>query len=214
VITEIHLQGVLGKKFGKVWKLDVATPHEAGRALARIAPGFADWARTRAFRVRCGKRRVTRETLDFPANGNMIIITPHYGGAGGKGVQIGEIILGVVLILADVFIFHTGQLGFLGASLILGGIAGLLTSTPNLSSQTNPNLHKASYQFSGPVNTIAQGQPVPICYGDMICGSAVVSAGIFAQDITTGSTGGTRTGFSNQGISSSASPLIVDRQPI
>ena len=38
------------------------------------------------------------------------------------------------------------------------------------------------YHFNGVVNTTAQGNPVPLGYGRMIVGSAVVSAGIYAMD--------------------------------
>ncbi|MNL81044.1 Bacteriophage lambda tail assembly protein I [compost metagenome] len=40
----------------------------------------------------------------------------------------------------------------------------------------------ASYNFNGPVNTTAQGNPVPLLYGRMIVGSSVISAGIYAED--------------------------------
>ncbi len=39
-----------------------------------------------------------------------------------------------------------------------------------------------SYTFNGPINTTAQGNPVPLGYGRMIVGSAVISAGITADD--------------------------------
>jgi hypothetical protein len=46
--------------------------------------------------------------------------------------------------------------------------------------------HKTSYVFSGVVNTIAQGECIPIAYGEVMAGSAVVSAGIESRDITAG----------------------------
>lgn len=42
--------------------------------------------------------------------------------------------------------------------------------------------NKPSYNFNGAVNTTAQGNPVPLGYGRMIIGSAVISAGIYAMD--------------------------------
>ncbi|HNQ32149.1 MAG TPA: hypothetical protein PKJ93_00055, partial [Methanoculleus sp.] len=35
----------------------------------------------------------------------------------------------------------------------------------------------------GPVNTMAQGHPVPVGYGEMIVGSAVISAGIEIDEV-------------------------------
>ena len=40
----------------------------------------------------------------------------------------------------------------------------------------------ASYNFNGPVNTTAQGNPVPLLYGEMFVGSATISAGIYSED--------------------------------
>ena len=40
----------------------------------------------------------------------------------------------------------------------------------------------ALHNFNGPVNTTAQGNPVPVIYGEMIVGSATISAGIYSED--------------------------------
>ena len=42
--------------------------------------------------------------------------------------------------------------------------------------------NRPSYAFDGPVNTAAQGNPVPVCYGRLIVGSQVVSAGMMAEE--------------------------------
>lgn len=42
--------------------------------------------------------------------------------------------------------------------------------------------NRASYSFNGPVNTSIQGSPVGLLYGQLTVGSAVISAGIYAQD--------------------------------
>ncbi|MCS6474475.1 tail assembly protein, partial [Burkholderia thailandensis] len=39
-----------------------------------------------------------------------------------------------------------------------------------------------SYYFNGPVNSAAQGEPLPLVYGEMIVGSKVVSSGIYTED--------------------------------
>ncbi|HHH1307693.1 TPA: tail assembly protein, partial [Yersinia enterocolitica] len=38
------------------------------------------------------------------------------------------------------------------------------------------------YAFGGPVNTVAQGNPIPIGYGERIIGGAIISAGIYTED--------------------------------
>jgi predicted phage tail protein len=42
--------------------------------------------------------------------------------------------------------------------------------------------NKPSYVFDGPINTAAQGNPVPVCYGRLIVGSQVISAGMVAEE--------------------------------
>ncbi len=61
-----------------------------------------------------------------------------------------------------------------GAAMIIGGIGQLLAGTP----EEEPE----SFTFSGPVNTVRQGLSVPLCYGQLIVGGAVISSGIISED--------------------------------
>jgi predicted phage tail protein len=65
--------------------------------------------------------------------------------------------------------------------MIIGGVIQLLTPVPK-GSAANTAANAPSYVFNGAVNTQAQGNPVPLLYGRMIVGSAVISAGISAED--------------------------------
>jgi predicted phage tail protein len=71
------------------------------------------------------------------------------------------------------------SIGIAGASLVLGGVAQLLTPMPTVpqgaDTQDDP---RKSYSFSGIQNTSRQGVPVPIVYGETVVGSVVISAGI------------------------------------
>ena len=63
-----------------------------------------------------------------------------------------------------------------------GGVVQLLSPQQrSLSTKDRPE-NGASYNFNGPVNTSAQGGPVPLLYGRMIIGSATISAGIYSED--------------------------------
>ena len=86
----------------------------------------------------------------------------------------------------------------IGASLILGGVVQMLTPVPRGTKNKSVS-NEPSYSFNGAVNTQAQGNPVPLLYGRMIVGSAVISAGINAEDyapITSGIGTGAVTGGS------------------
>lgn len=67
----------------------------------------------------------------------------------------------------------------LGVSLALGGLAQMLTPVP----ETPEDPRKESYNISGIANTSMQGIPVPIIYGEIIVGSALISLGLKAEDV-------------------------------
>jgi len=73
----------------------------------------------------------------------------------------------------------------LGIALTLGGISQLVLGTPSADSTDRPE-NKPSYLFNGPVNTVSQGNPVPVCFGMMLVGSQVISAGIRTVDLLSG----------------------------
>ena len=103
---------------------------------------------------------------------------------GSKSGGIFNIILGAVLIIVgavvDWWTGGTGGNSFIeaGIGILAGGIVQMLTPTPKGLNMNEASANTPNYAFSGPVNTQAQGNPVPLLYGEMICGSAVISAGI------------------------------------
>jgi predicted phage tail protein len=190
----IILLGELGKRYGRKHLLDVKSPAEAVRALCANFKDFAAFVsassdRSVGYRVLNMRDEVSEHELHNPAS-RRITIVPVVAGAGGK---IGQILLGATLIaaailvpgLAAVTLFGTTTLASVtfgvGLSLALGGVAQMLA--PQLESNGPQEEQQPSYVFNGAVNTSAQGQPVPIGYGRMIVGSAVISAGISVEDI-------------------------------
>lgn len=75
-----------------------------------------------------------------------------------------------------------GVTAMMGMSMMIGGVMQLLSPQIKELSAKDSTGNGASYHFNGVVNTTAQGNPVPLGYGRMIVGSAVVSAGIYAMD--------------------------------
>ena len=69
----------------------------------------------------------------------------------------------------------------MGASLIMGGVIELLTPQQKVTSSGDSADNTPSYNFNGPVNTTAQGHPVPLAYGEVMTGSAVISAGVVTR---------------------------------
>ena len=133
------------------------------------------------YKVGLGDRDLEAEELHHPAGQQVIKIIPVVAGAG----DVGKILLGAALLVAAFtipgFAAWAGPTAYglivgVGASLVLGGISGLLTPTPVTPTDTNDP--RKSYSFSSIQNSSRQGTPVPVIYGETVVGSVVISAGI------------------------------------
>jgi len=194
MLRKIKLYGKLAKFIGhRVLEADVATAAEAVRFLLANWPELEAHMSDQHYRVSVGTYDLLAEELHHPAGAAPISFVPVVAGAGGAA----RIIIGIALIAlaiavpglgaaagatAAATIFGTGfsslalSVGLLGVSLVLGGIAQLLTPTPKISKdEADP---RKSFSFSGIQNTSRQGVPVPIVYGETLVGSVVISAGI------------------------------------
>jgi len=67
-----------------------------------------------------------------------------------------------------------------GAALVLGGIASMLAPTPKPAETESVQ----NYAFNGAANTTRQGVAIPVCYGQLIVGGAVISSGVSPEDYT------------------------------
>ena len=67
--------------------------------------------------------------------------------------------------------------------ILLGELGRSFAPTPKATEPSERPENKPSYSFNGAVNTTAQGHPVPVGYGRLIVGSAVISAGIDVDEI-------------------------------
>jgi predicted phage tail protein len=185
MLRKIKLYGALAKFIGqRVLEADVATAAEAVRFLLANWPELEAHMNDQHYRVSVGKYDLAAEELHHPAGAAPISFVPVVSGAGA----VGRIIAGVALLAAAIFIpgfaAWAGPTAYaliigVGSSLVLGGVAQLLTPTPTVpqgaDTQDDP---RKSYSFSGIQNTSRQGVPVPIVYGETVVGSVVISAGI------------------------------------
>jgi predicted phage tail protein len=71
-------------------------------------------------------------------------------------------------------------IGGIGANLLLGGVAQMISPQQNMGALTSGReaARLESFTFSGIVNTSKQGLPVPVAYGRLFVGSAVISSGL------------------------------------
>jgi predicted phage tail protein len=135
------------------------------------------------YAVFAGTRNLGVRDLSFPCGDEDIRIAPVLQGAKAGGLF--QTILGGVMAAVGYYFGWTGigaVIGNMGVAMMAGGISQLLAPSPRgLSTKDSPQ-NQASYVFNGPVNTTAQGGPVPVLYGELEIGSAVASAGIYAED--------------------------------
>lgn len=189
-LKTVRLYGKLGVLFGRVHKLDVKNPAEAVQALCAQLNGFEKYL-TEAkdngfgFAVFKGKKNLGEDDLKAPVGHEDIRIAPINLGSKRNGIF--QIILGVVLVAVGLVLTFFGYAPIgqifiqMGVAMIIGGVVQLLMPAPKSPSQRDSPDANSSYVFNGPVNTQAQGNPVPLLYGRMIVGSAVISAGIVAN---------------------------------
>lgn len=185
MLVLVKLLGKLGQTFGRQHSFDITTPVEAFKALAANYPDFWQYLHSSdangiGYRVLVGNHSLDLAELPRSiVSDQPLIIVPVVSGSGGVGrVIAGAALIGVALAAPGVgFLGLTAtNFGLIGGALVVSGVSMLLSPTPKAPKDSESN--KASFVFNGPVNTSAQGMPVPICYGRLIVGSQVISAGI------------------------------------
>mgnify|MGYP003109738335 CR=1 FL=1 len=190
------------------------TPQQALKALFANFPGLQKWMLDQekdgmAYRVTVGRDVIHNDDvtgLFLPWSEREVFrIAPVLTGA-GRGT--GQILAGVGLVAAAIVLGPAAggfiglgaglagggagiiggvaatAIGAIGASLILGGVAQMISPAPAISSLSRGKeaAKLESFSFSGVVNTSKQGLPVPIAYGRLFVGSAVLSSGLDTDD--------------------------------
>ncbi|MCQ4257486.1 tail assembly protein [Stutzerimonas stutzeri] len=183
-VRTVRLYGVLGARFGRVFRLAVSSPAEAIRALCSQLPGLEQYLATSkqrglTYAVFQGRRNVGEDELRLAGGAADIRIAPVVIGSKKGGVF--QTILGAVLVVVGAY-FGQPWLVAMGAGMVAGGVAQMLApQAKGLSGREDP-ANAPSYAFGGPVNTTAMGNPVGVLYGKRRIGGAIISGGIYAED--------------------------------
>lgn len=186
-MRDVILAGTLGREYGRRHRLAVSTPAEAVRAMEANHPGFGRRVLQLGesgvgYAVFNGRAQADESALSISGTGK-IIIAPIINGGKNPLLQIvtGAALIAASFVVAPFAPFVASALFSFGVSLTLGGVVQLLT--PTLKPSAPEEDRRPNNVFDGPVNTTAQGQCVPVGYGRMIVGSAVISAGISLTSI-------------------------------
>jgi predicted phage tail protein len=182
----VRLYGNL-KQYGDKFNMSVETAAEAMNGLYCQIKGLKQQIMDGYFRVRINGVDMNADNLQFGLHSRIpqdavIHIVPQVAGAKGG---IFSFIAGAVMVVAGVVVGITTGTGLAlvagGAGLMLGGVAQMLTKLPKTDKSADGSTNKNTY-FSNLDNTIAQGAPVPLCYGLTKIGSKVLSQGLDTID--------------------------------
>ena len=196
-LIEVKLLGELGRRFGRSYSFVASSPKEIISALSHQIEGFKEYLRE-AHENGIGFRLVDGDAdgmsyEDAMMGCKQLIIAPIVTGGGA----IGRILLGVALIAlafvtfgtsaafavftAGKFAIGSGILSSLGTSLVLTGVASLLTPPVEQPKETE---RKDSFLFDRATELTTQGQPVQLLYGKFLAASPlIISSAITTQQV-------------------------------
>jgi predicted phage tail protein len=207
MLNKVTLYGELADKYGKEWSLDVNSPAEAIRALNSNNPGFRQFLgsseeRGLGYHIIVGNEPIedVKTELSGPLGRQSIKIVPVVLGSKSS---LGKIIIGAIIIyfawpviaagvggtvgsgvFAEMTVstagyFAASMAASLGMGLVMAGVSEMLAPTPP---GPPKDAELSDNKSLGPVNTSMQGVPVPVCYGQLLIGGAVISAGVTPEE--------------------------------
>jgi predicted phage tail protein len=196
-MVEVKLLGELGKRFGRKHCFMAHSPKDIFSALSNQLEGFKDYF------CNAHEKGIGFKLIDGDPDGmdyenvvmgcKRLIIAPVISGSGA----VGRILIGVALValafvpgvgfaaataVAKAGFTFVGSLAFsLGTSLVLTGIAQLLTPTPDAQKETE---RQDSFLFDRASDLTVQGQPVPLLYGKFLASSPlIISSALTTQQV-------------------------------
>ena len=182
-MTDVYLHGILAKEYQSHFKLNLNSSTHVLKAIDANREGFI----ARIFQLQregfyydviVNKKRI-KKPEDFKRldEASRIDLVPIIVGSG-------EIIIGFLFPGAMGAAGFAGTAAAVAAAVINAGIAYLLTPKPDLGLPAEQDIsaeaaaQKESYIFSGNINLVRQGTPLPLGYGRLKVGSSVVQASV------------------------------------
>ena len=204
MLRKLKLYGELAKFVGhKEFEIKADTLSKAVSFLINNFDGIEKFMSPKYYQVKVGNYEIGEEEVHYPIGQEDIHFIPVITGAGrGLGkVLLCAALIGLAIINPSVgFGLGPGGLGAgfanaagtfsitafagnIGIGLVLMGVSEMLTPLPKKRDFNNEEDPRLSYNFSGTQNTSRAGTPVPICYGEIITGSVVISGAIDTQQV-------------------------------
>ena len=203
MLRKIKLHGELAEFLGQdEFEAVVKTTAEAVKFLITNFPKLEAYMSNRYYQVLVGDNEIDQGQIHDPVGKSEIHFVPVISGAGGSSFQrilIGGALIGASFLFPGAGIFGkagaeltggvvTGfaakvgtALSAVGAGLVLNGVSEILFPLPTPDEQEDDP--RISFNFSGVQNTSRAGTAHPIVYGEIVCGSVVISASVDTNQV-------------------------------
>ena len=195
MLSKIKVYGKLARFVGqRTFEAEINNTVDAIRFLIANYPRLQSHMLEQNYFIKVGEYQIDDKELDMPIGQQEIKIVPVAIGAGrGFGKFSGGALLIGVTVMTGGFGGAALTLGAssvglgslavgVGASLMLGGASEMLFPTPKPPGVSD-DPRELNFSFSGVQNTSRAGTAIPIVYGEIFCGSLVVSAGLDSEDL-------------------------------
>tara|TARA_R100000426_G_scaffold21065_1_gene18122 strand:- start:1931 stop:2557 length:627 start_codon:yes stop_codon:yes gene_type:complete len=206
MLKKVKLYGELADFVGhKEFDAVINSTADAVKFLVTNFPQLEGHMNDRYYKVIVNNYNIREDELHHPIGSEGVSIVPVISGSGGN---FGRILLGGALVALSMgafgafagkaVAFGSGAGGFaaagtgakaafgIGAALVLSGVSDMLFPMPQFKEFSNEEDPRISFSFSGVQNTDRAGTSIPLCYGEIVTGSVVISAGIDTQQIVAG----------------------------
>lgn len=209
MLTDVHLHGALGAKYGSMHQFDIVNVKQAVNAMCANFPEFYADFKDGEYEIKIGEDYLDETSISMrigrakPVHIIPVIAGSKRGGGikavagiallavatAGAGAAIGPFAAGASGFSATAFSVagysvSYGSLALTGLSMTLQGFSSLLTPVPKAeyTNRETPD-QRASFLFNGATNRSAEGAAVPLVYGKYRVGSVVISAGLTIEQL-------------------------------
>ena len=210
MLRKIKLHGELAEFLGQdEFEAVVKTTAEAVKFLITNFPKLEAYMSNKYYQVLVGNNELDKDQIHDPVGKSEIHFVPVISGAGGSSfnrILLGGALIGASFLFPGAGLFGTtsllgssaGVVGIstqgallatkigtaisaVGGAMVLSGVSEILFPLPTPEEQEDDP--RISFNFSGVQNTSRAGTAHPIVYGEIVCGSVVISASVDTNQV-------------------------------
>jgi len=194
MLRKVHLYGDLAEKFGPEFEFDMDSFFDCVKALQCAFKDFKKTISPNEYALFVDDLNINEQCISLNLGPGDFHIFPKVFGSGLNGLKTSgriSFIVGALLVIGGIgALFYTGGASeevsvwmvMTGIGLMAGGAVMMLMS--GLFPDLDTEAARKSFIFSNIANSAKQGDPVPICYGQYLVGSIVISGSLDVEDLS------------------------------